>query len=120
MAGLSFFNIISNECRLGESSNPVEAPRSGETLWDVPFASLEDVDSAAAAAGLAFPTWSQTTVQQRQSMLLGLATLLDNNKSVLSSIIGKETGKSVSPPPPILIYGCWSLLSLICIIAPNE
>ncbi|KAJ2898194.1 hypothetical protein MKZ38_004120 [Zalerion maritima] len=80
MDTLVFFNIINNDKCSGAAWDAVVAPRSGKPLWDVPLASLGNVNTDVGAAQEAFRSWKQTAVEQR--------------KALLSKIIGQETGKS--------------------------
>lgn len=101
MADLQFFNIINDELRSSENTTTVTNPRTEEALWPCPVATTQDFEEAVAAAHAAFPSWSQTTVPERQAALIKLADVLRDNREELASILSLETGKSVrlSPVP---------------------
>lgn len=99
MADLQFFNIINDELRSGENTTTVTNPRTEEALWPCPVATTQDFEEAVAAAHAAFPSWSQTTVPERQAALIKLADVLRDNREELASILSLETGKSVRLPP---------------------
>ncbi|KAK1836123.1 Aldehyde/histidinol dehydrogenase [Podospora conica] len=94
MADHQFFNIINDELRGSEQTTTVTNPRTEEELWPCPVASTQDFEDAVAAAHAAFPAWSQTTVPERQALLVKLADVLRDNREELASILSLETGKS--------------------------
>jgi acyl-CoA reductase-like NAD-dependent aldehyde dehydrogenase len=89
-----FYNIINDELRSSPSTHRVTDPRTEEDLWPCPIATPQDFEDAVAAAQQAFPSWSQTTVAERQSCLIKLADVLKTHADTLASILMKETGKS--------------------------
>ncbi|KAK4157663.1 aldehyde dehydrogenase [Chaetomidium leptoderma] len=89
-----FYNIINDELRDSEETHRVTDPRTEEELWPCPVATKQDFEDAVAAAQKAFTTWSQTTVPERQALLVKLADVIKDNADELSSILMKETGKS--------------------------
>lgn len=91
-----FFNIINDELRGSETTQRVTDPRTEEELWPCPVATTQDFEDAVAAARRAFTTWGQTTVAERQALLVKLADVVKENGEELASILMKETGKSVS------------------------
>ncbi|KAK0740734.1 Aldehyde/histidinol dehydrogenase [Schizothecium vesticola] len=94
MAEPQFFNIINDELRGSENTTTVTNPRTEEDLWPCPVATTQDFEDAVAAAHAAFPSWSQTTVPERQAALVKLADVLRDNRDELASILSLETGKS--------------------------
>lgn len=99
MADHQFFNIINDELRGSENTTTVTNPRTEEDIWPCPVATTQDFEDAVAAAHAAFPSWSQTTVPERQAALVKLADVLRDNREELASILSLETGKSVRLPP---------------------
>jgi len=89
-----FYNIINDELRGSETTHRVTDPRTGDELWPCPVASTQDFEDAVAAAQKAFTTWSQTTVPERQALLIKLAGVITANADELARILMKETGKS--------------------------
>lgn len=60
-----------------ENEEHVLNPKTGETVLDLPEASLSQVDKAVDAAEAAFRTWSQTTPAQRSAYLLRIADAIE-------------------------------------------
>ena len=94
-----FFNIINDELRGSETTHRVTDPRTEEELWPCPVATTQDFEDAVEAARRAFTTWGQTTVAERQALLVKLADVVKENGEELASILMKETGKSVGYNP---------------------
>ncbi|KAK4189853.1 aldehyde dehydrogenase [Podospora australis] len=90
-----FFNVINDELRGSEQTHAVTDPRTEDELWPCPIASTQDFEDAVAAANKAFESWSQTTLTERQGLLVKLADNLEQHRGELATYIGKETGKSV-------------------------
>ncbi|KAK3297839.1 aldehyde dehydrogenase [Chaetomium fimeti] len=89
-----FHNIVNDELRGSKETHRVVDPRTEEELWECPVATAEDFEDAVAAAQRAFTSWSQTTVPERQALLVKLADVLRDNADDLAGILMKETGKS--------------------------
>jgi aminomuconate-semialdehyde/2-hydroxymuconate-6-semialdehyde dehydrogenase len=51
-------------------------PANGELYGQIPNSSKEDVENAYIAAKSAFPTWSQTTLEERSRILIKISELL--------------------------------------------
>lgn len=92
---MQFFNIIDGQKRSGEETHRGTNPRTEQPLWEVPVASLQDLDDAVAAAQRAIKTWSKTTVPERQALLTKLCERLQTHKQELMDILMQESGKSV-------------------------
>ncbi len=93
---LKFYNIINDELRDSDKTHEVTDPRTEEPLWPCPLASNQDFEEAVTAAQNAFPSWSQSTVPERQALLVKLAENLEQHAAELTDILRQETGKSVS------------------------
>ncbi|KAJ4306771.1 hypothetical protein N0V88_000138 [Collariella sp. IMI 366227] len=89
-----FYNIVNDELRGSQQTHSVTDPRTEEELWECPVATTQDFEDAVTAAQEAFATWSQSTVAERQALLVKLADVLKENAEELASILMKETGKS--------------------------
>lgn len=89
-----FYNIVNDELRGSSDTHRVTDPRTEEELWPCPVATTQDFEDAVAAAQAAFTTWSQTTVPERQALLVKLADVVRDNADELASILMRETGKS--------------------------
>ncbi|MFN7097619.1 MAG: succinylglutamate-semialdehyde dehydrogenase, partial [Gammaproteobacteria bacterium] len=68
-------------------------PATGLTNWEGNTASSNDVEQAISAARNAFPSWSQTTLQNRTQILQAYATLLQDEQAKIAESIAEETGK---------------------------
>lgn len=94
-ADLTFYNIIDGKKRGSKVNEKVVDPRTEELLWDVPVASIQDLDDAVDAANRAFKTWKNTSHTERQKVLQAIADCLRANKDLLADIQAKESGKSL-------------------------
>ncbi len=102
----TFYNIIDGERRpkaAAEGKALADAavhysvdPRNEEQLWPCPVASTRDLEEAIASANTAFKSWSQTTVAERQALLVRIAEQIKAHEVGLTDILRRETGKSVS------------------------
>ena len=72
-------------------------PATGETIAEVPQTTLDDMNSAVAAARAAYDDgrWSGLTVGARSAILEKLATLIDEHTSEIAELESKDTGKPI-------------------------
>ncbi|MEU2111667.1 CoA-acylating methylmalonate-semialdehyde dehydrogenase [Streptomyces sp. NPDC019507] len=79
----------------GASGNwgPVTDPATGAVTTKVALASVEEVDSAVAAAKAAFETWGTSSLAQRTSILFRFRALLDAHRDAIAELITAEHGK---------------------------
>lgn len=68
-------------------------PVSNEALWQGYDADASQVVHACQAARAAFPAWAKLAFIQRQAIVEKFAALLESNKTALTEIIARETGK---------------------------
>ena len=68
-------------------------PATGETVAEVPNATVEDVDAAVAAARKAQPALAAMTVWERAASLQAIADRLESSKEELARILSLESGK---------------------------
>lgn len=68
-------------------------PSNGEKLTEFIDASHEDVDTAVKAATKAFETWKSVGVQERSTILLKIADLIDANADHLALVETLDNGK---------------------------
>lgn len=71
-------------------------PANGEVYGQIPNSSKEDVDNAYIAAKSAFPSWSQTTLEERSRILIKISELLEANLQRFSEAESKDNGKPIS------------------------
>ena len=71
-------------------------PANGEVYGQIPNSSKEDVENAYIAAKSAFPTWSQTTLDERSRILIKISALLEANLQRFAEAESKDNGKPIS------------------------
>ncbi len=76
--------------RLFQSINPA----TGSPIWEGPEAGPGEVDAALQAARMAFPGWSQTSLEEREGFLKTYAQVLQKRQQDLIEAICVEVGKS--------------------------
>lgn len=75
---------------------PVTDSSTGELLAEVPCCTVDEVESAIAAAEAAFPAWSQMSISKRTQMMFRWRDVLVNHLDELTLLCSKELGKSLS------------------------
>lgn len=76
-----------------DATAEVENPATGEVLMRVPSGSVEDVDTAVAAAAAAKAGWAGTTPADRAAVLLRIADIIEANRGLLEALEAANTGK---------------------------
>jgi len=71
-------------------------PSKGEVYSKIACSSSEDVEKAYKAAKEAFPSWSNTTIEERSSILLKIASLIEENLDSLAEAEALDNGKPLS------------------------
>jgi betaine-aldehyde dehydrogenase len=71
-------------------------PATGDVIAEAPDSGPADVDRAVAAARRAFESYSVTTPQDRQTMLLKLADAIDEHAEELAHLESANAGKPIS------------------------
>jgi 1-pyrroline dehydrogenase len=91
-------NFIGGEFVAAKSgrTDPVVDPATGETIAEVPSSDAADVDAAVSAAEAAFGEWSQTTPQERATMLIAFADALEAHADELGAVESRNVGKPIS------------------------
>ncbi|MBO9131625.1 gamma-aminobutyraldehyde dehydrogenase [Rhizobium sp. B230/85] len=79
-----------------ENEEHVLNPKTGETVLDLPEASLSQVDKAVDAAEAAFRTWSQTTPAQRSAYLLRIADAIERDAEGFAALEALNCGKPIN------------------------
>jgi malonate-semialdehyde dehydrogenase (acetylating)/methylmalonate-semialdehyde dehydrogenase len=77
-------------------SGIVANPATGETIAEVGFASIGDVDRAVAAAKAAAADWRSTPLSRRAEVMFRLRDLIVQNRTRLAEIISRENGKTIA------------------------
>ncbi|KAH6952124.1 aldehyde dehydrogenase domain-containing protein [Fusarium avenaceum] len=91
----TFANIINGGPASGSNFTQGIDPSTGQKLWDVPIASVDDLDLAISSAQTAFKSWSKTTWSRRQASLTAARDILVENKDKLAILLTKEGGKPI-------------------------
>ncbi|RFN59865.1 aldehyde dehydrogenase [Marixanthomonas ophiurae] len=71
-------------------------PSNGEVYSQIASSDADDVAKAYQAAEKAFPTWSNTTIDERSRILLKIADLIEENLVKLAEAEAKDNGKPLS------------------------
>lgn len=89
--------FINNEWVDGKKGNTFECfnPANGERLATCVDATKEDVDIAVAAAWKAFESWKKVSPQERMTILLKIADLIDANAEKLAMVETLDNGKPI-------------------------
>ena len=91
-------HFINGENTSGTSGNTAAVfnPASGEQSASVSLASVEEVNTAVAAAKSAFPDWAAVTPLNRARILFKFKELMEQNRQQLMTLITAEHGKVLS------------------------
>ena len=86
----------------GNFHNPIQDnwldnynPSNGEVYSQIPNSTSEDVENAYIAAKSAFPSWSQTTLEERSKIMLKISELIEANLDKLAEAESKDNGKPI-------------------------
>lgn len=71
-------------------------PKTGETILELPEASLAQVDAAVDAAEKAFDSWSATTPSQRAAYLLAIADAIEKDAAGFAALESLNCGKPIN------------------------
>ncbi|MDQ9012015.1 CoA-acylating methylmalonate-semialdehyde dehydrogenase [Acinetobacter gerneri] len=71
-------------------------PANQEVIGRVPFATMDEVDAAIAAAQAAFATWRHTPIQARMRIMLKLQDLIRANMKDIARVLTAEQGKTLA------------------------
>lgn len=87
----------------GQYKNPIQdnwidnyCPANGEVYGQIPNSSKDDVENAYSAAKSAFPSWSQTSLEERSRILIKISELLEANLQRFVEAESKDNGKPIS------------------------
>lgn len=79
-----------------ETEERVLNPKTGETVLNLPEASLGQIDAAVDAAEKAFSSWSQTTPSQRSAYLLKIADAIERDAEGFAALEALNCGKPIN------------------------
>ena len=88
---------VNNEWRESKTTKymPVTNSSTGEVMAEAPCCTVEEVNSAVAAAEAAFPEWSFKPIQQRTEVMFRFRALLEAHLDELTLSVSKELGKNI-------------------------
>jgi malonate-semialdehyde dehydrogenase (acetylating)/methylmalonate-semialdehyde dehydrogenase len=89
---------VNNEWRESKTTKPympVTDSSTGAVIAEAPCCTVDEVNSAVAAAKAAFPGWSTTPVQNRTAVMFRFRALLDAHLEELALSVSTELGKNV-------------------------
>jgi succinate-semialdehyde dehydrogenase/glutarate-semialdehyde dehydrogenase len=88
-------NFVNGEWMVAASDRfrEIVSPVTGETIAEVPDASLEDVDRAVAAARAAQPSWAALSAWERAKVCHAIANLIDERREPFARELSLEQGK---------------------------
>ncbi len=91
-------NFINGAFINASSSKTLEiiSPINGVLLSTVPMSTAVDLDTAVAAAKIAFPAWSKTPIKERVQVFFRYKYLLEKNLKELAELCSEENGKTYS------------------------
>ena len=72
---------------------PVYNPAQGTVAREVDFASVDEVDTAVAAARAAFPGWRATSLSKRTEIMFRIRNLVETHRHELAAHLTAEHGK---------------------------
>ncbi|CCM77397.1 gamma-aminobutyraldehyde dehydrogenase [Rhizobium mesoamericanum] len=79
-----------------ETEEHILNPKTGETVLDLPEASLGQIDAAVDAAESAFRSWSLTTPGERSAYLLKIADAIENDAQGFAVLEALNCGKPIN------------------------
>lgn len=74
---------------------PVSDSSTGEVIAEVPCCTVDEVESAIAAADAAFPAWSQMSISKRTQMMFRWRNILTEHLDELTHLCARELGKTL-------------------------
>ena len=77
-------------------SGAVFNPATGEQTSTVDFASVQEIDSAVAAASAAFPAWRATNLSRRAEIMFNIRNLVQSNRNEIAAMLSAEHGKVIT------------------------
>ena len=80
----------------GGKTETVYNPATGETLGELPHASIADLDEALAASDKAFQVWRKETALNRQKILEKACRILEDRFDEVAGNLTKEMGKPLA------------------------
>lgn len=93
----TFHNVVNGEKRKGSDCYHGIDPTTRQKFpHAAPVATNEDLDEAVKAAQNAFQAWSETTLEERSTLLKAFAMKVLSYENEFTELLVKENGKPVS------------------------
>lgn len=93
-----FHNIVAGKPRGSSKLHHGVDPTTGKPLWNVPVATVDDVDDAVDASRKAFPAWSGLQYSERVKLLSQFADAFLKLAPQFTALLQAETGRTVRLP----------------------
>ena len=77
-------------------SGAVFNPATGIHTANVDFASVQEIDSAVAAATAALPAWRATNLSRRAEIMFNIRNLVQSNRNEIAALLSAEHGKVIT------------------------
>ena len=77
-------------------ASPVYNPATGEQTGELGLATVEEVDSAVAAAAAAFEQWRNCSLAKRTKLMFSFRNLVEQNAEEIAKRLTAEHGKVLS------------------------
>jgi malonate-semialdehyde dehydrogenase (acetylating)/methylmalonate-semialdehyde dehydrogenase len=71
-------------------------PATGVQSSTVDFASVQEIDSAVAAATAALPSWRATNLSRRAEIMFNIRNLVQTNRNEIAALLSAEHGKVIT------------------------
>ena len=71
-------------------------PTTEEEIGSVPVGDVTDVNNAIEAARLAFPSWSESSIEERQGYLNALSAAIGERAEEIAELITSEVGTPIN------------------------
>jgi len=88
--------IINGQSVLTDHTVDVINPATAKPFASIAFGTPEHVDQAVSAAKSAFASWSNTPMQERDRLVLELASAMEANMPELMTLVTQESGKPLN------------------------
>ncbi len=80
----------------GEGSIEIVNPATEQCIGSVPVGSAADVEKAVASARAAFPSWSQSSIEERQGYLNAISAAIAERGEEIAELITAEVGTPIN------------------------
>ena len=79
-----------------ETEENILNPRTGESILNIPEASMAQIDAAVDAADAAFATWARTSPSERSGYLLKIADRIEQEADAFAALEALNCGKPIN------------------------